>query len=131
MSADILHFLPMDEAPNRIRELRMQMKPKMSQETLGNLVGVSKMTISDLERGNMRLDTEYMRRIARALGVPMADLLSKNDHPDGLSIEERQWVEQLRAASPDQREQLQKVADVIAPYTPAADQEPFRTSKRA
>ncbi|WP_324694575.1 helix-turn-helix transcriptional regulator [Novosphingobium sp. RL4] len=129
MSADILHFVPMDEAPNRIRELRMQ--AKLSQQALGDAVGVSKMTISDLERGNMRLDTEYLRRVARALGVLPADLLSLSDNPGALTIEERRFIEQLRSASPEQRDQLHKVADVIAPYKEAEDAQPYRSKKSA
>ncbi|QVM82955.1 helix-turn-helix domain-containing protein [Novosphingobium decolorationis] len=105
----------MDEAPNRIRELRMQAAPKLSQEALGNLIGVSKVTISDLERGNMMLTVDYMRRIARALGVLPADLLNQADNPGGLSVDERSFIERLRSATPEQRDQLLRVADVIAP----------------
>ncbi|MED5545644.1 MAG: helix-turn-helix transcriptional regulator [Pseudomonadota bacterium] len=105
----------MDEAPNRIRELRMQAKPKLSQEALGNLIGVTKVTISDLERGNMMLTVDYMRRIARALGVLPADLLNQSDNPSALTTDERDFIERLRAATPEQRDQLLRVADVIAP----------------
>jgi transcriptional regulator with XRE-family HTH domain len=45
----------------------------MSQQALGDAVGISKMTISDLERGKIRLDLEYMRRIAQALNVATTD----------------------------------------------------------
>lgn len=121
MSADILHFIRVTDAPNRIRELRMQ--AKMSQQTLGNQIGVSKVTISDLERGNMRLDTDYMRRIAQALDVAPADLLRHQDNPDALSIEERQLIERLRAASAEQRLQLKGVADVLLPFHGAAQPE--------
>ena len=66
MSAEILHFFGVLDAPNRIRELRLA--AGLSQQALGDRVGVSKVTVSDLERGNMKLDTEYMRRFALALG---------------------------------------------------------------
>ncbi|WP_298175063.1 helix-turn-helix transcriptional regulator [Novosphingobium sp.] len=104
----------MDQAPNRIRELRLE--AGLSQQSLGDAVGVSKMTISDLERGNMVLTLDYMRRIARALGVNAADILPPEDNPEALSIEERQLIDQYRAADEGQREQLQKVADVLAPF---------------
>lgn len=116
MSADILQFVPVTEAPNRIRELRMA--AGISQEVLGDRIGVSKMTISDLERGKMRLDTDYMRRLSVALDVAPADLLSRDDNPDALSAEERRLIAQLRAASDEQRDQVHKVADVIAPFQP-------------
>lgn len=114
MSADILHFGAMEEAPNRIRELRLA--AGLSQQALGDAIHVSKMTISDLERGRMVLTVDYMRRIARALGVATVDILAQEDHPDALSADERQLIEQYRAASEEQRDQLQKVADVLTPF---------------
>jgi len=118
MSADVFHFVAMDQAPNRIRELRMVMKPKWSQQRLAEAIGVSKVTISDLEIGKMQLTQDYMRRIALALRVAPADLLPPEENPAALSHEERRLINQLRAANEDQREQVHKVADVIAPYQP-------------
>lgn len=114
MSADILHFSSMDEAPNRIRELRLA--AGLSQQALGEAMGISKMTVSDLERGKIRLDIDYMRRVARALGVATTDVLPLEDNDAGLSFDERQWLEQYRAASPELREQLQKIADAVMPF---------------
>jgi transcriptional regulator with XRE-family HTH domain len=102
------------DAPNKIRELRME--KKLSQQAVADRIGVSKVTISDLERGEMQLTVEYMRRIAKALGVEAADLLSRNDNPTGLSAAERELIERLRAADPDQRDQLRKVAEVMLPW---------------
>lgn len=114
MSAEILHFFGVIDAPNRIRELRMA--AKRSQQWLGDKVGVSKVTISDLERGKMRLDVEYMRRIAAALGVEAADLLPLTDNAYALSSEERRLIDQLRTATPEQRDQVHRVADVLVPW---------------
>ena len=114
MSAEILHFFGVLDAPNRIRELRLA--AGLSQQALGDRVGVSKVTVSDLERGNMKLDTEYMRRFALALDVLPADLLPLSDNPVALSPDERRLIEQLREASEEQRDQVRKVADVIAPW---------------
>lgn len=119
MSADVLHFVAVNELPNRIRELRLQKSPKMSQEKLAAFIGVSKVTISDLERGSMTLTVDYMQRIGRALGVLPADLLHRDDNPDALSIEERDLIERLRAATEEQRQQLRGVADVLLPFTHA------------
>jgi len=114
VSAEVLHFFRVIDAPNRIRELRKA--ADLSQQALGDRIGVSKVTISDLELGKMRLDTEYMRRIATALGVLPADLLPLSDNPFALSADERELIDRLRAATDDQREQLQKVADVLVPF---------------
>ncbi len=120
MSAEILHFSCVDKAPNRIRELRNE--AGLSQQAVADAIGVSKVTISDLERGKMRLDTDYMRRIAQALGVQSADLLSRQDNPYALTAQERALIDQLRAASDDQRDQVRKVADVIVPWKGPEDE---------
>lgn len=125
MSAEVLHFFRVIDAPNRIRELRIA--AGLSQQALGDRIGVSKVTISELERGLMKLDTEYMRRLADALDVLPADLLPLSDNPYSLSADERELIERLRAASEEQRDQLQKVADVIVPFRHRGDDdEPLR-----
>lgn len=128
MSADILQFMRVSDAPNRIRELRMQ--AGLSQQALGDRIGVTKVTISDLENGKMQLTTDYMRRLAHALKVLPADLLALQDNPDALSAEERRLIEQLRKASPEQREQVHRVADVIAPFTQAEAPEARLTPRK-
>lgn len=119
----------MDEAPNRIRELRLE--AGISQQSLGDAIGTSKMTVSDLERGRMRLDLDYMRRIARALNVAAADLLPLDDNPAALSVEERRLIEQYRAASTEQRDQLARVAEVIAPMAVTAAPSAPQRKRRA
>ena len=114
MSADILQFTAMSDAPNRIRELRMA--AGMSQQALGDRIGVSKMTISDLERGNMKLDVDYLARIADALQVAATDLLPRALNPDSLTREERMLIERYRSASDEQRQQVQKVTEVLLPF---------------
>lgn len=69
----------MGDAPNRIHELRRA--ANLSQEGLGLLVGVSKMHISGLERGQRELYLGLMRRLAGALGVSTVDILGKIDNP--------------------------------------------------
>jgi transcriptional regulator with XRE-family HTH domain len=114
MSAEILHFARMTDDPNRIRELRLARG--LSQQVVADRVGVSKVTISDLERGKMRLDLEYMRRIGKALGVIAADLLPADVNPWALSEDERYLIEQLRYAAPEVRDQVRRVTDALIPY---------------
>lgn len=119
MSADILHFVSVQNAPNRIRELRMA--AGLSQQAVADRVGVAKMTISALETGKMQLTLEYMRRIASALGAATTDLMPLEDNPEALSLDERRLIEALRAAPEEQREQLHRVADVITPWRASED----------
>lgn len=124
MSAEILPFLPMFTDPNRIRELRLARD--WSQQTLADLVGVSKVTISDLERGKMALTVDYMRRVAAALTtsggrVTPAELLTIEDNPylprDDV---EREVIEHFRQADTAQREMIRRVAEVAGSRDEAA-----------
>jgi transcriptional regulator with XRE-family HTH domain len=113
VSANVLQFRRMGDDPNRIRELRTAVK--MSQQELGDRAGCSKMTISDLERGNMELTLTYMRRIAPALGVAIADLLPRSENPWALSRDEREYLDRYRHADEAQRLTLQRVTDAVVP----------------
>jgi transcriptional regulator with XRE-family HTH domain len=104
----------MADFPNRIRELRLERT--WSQDTLALAVGCSKVQISDLERGKVQLTVEWMRRIAPALGVTPADLLSVQDNPLLLSDTERDFIARLRSATPEQREYVGRVTDALIPY---------------
>lgn len=114
MSAEILHFFRVIDAPNRIREHRLA--AGLSQQALADGIGTSKVTISDLERGKMQLTQDYMRRIAEVLGLYPADLLPIEDNPFSLTADERALIERMREAAADERDQLRRVADVILPF---------------
>ncbi|NKB59504.1 MAG: helix-turn-helix domain-containing protein [Alphaproteobacteria bacterium] len=58
---------------NRIKHLRTQRR--ISQTELGKMLNSGRSTVVKLERGEMRLTTEWMARIARALECEPADLL--------------------------------------------------------
>jgi transcriptional regulator with XRE-family HTH domain len=107
MSADVLHFERVEDAPNRIRELRIQ--AGMSQQALADRIGTSKMSVSQLERGLRPLTVDYMRAISKAVGAAPADLLAHADNPEPLSLDERDLLDRLRAASPAQRDQMLRV----------------------
>ena len=116
MSAEILHFFRVIDAPNRLRELRLA--KSWSQQRLADAIGVSKVTISDLERGSMQMTIDYMRRLAIPLECAPAELLAPVDNPYLLSEEEREIIDRLRAAEAPQREQLRQLADVVIPFRP-------------
>lgn len=86
----------MERPQNRIRELRLA--AGLSQEALGERLGVHKVTISDLERGKVELTLSYMRRLSRALEVSPADLLVDDDNPNRLDQRERQIIDAFREA---------------------------------
>jgi len=100
--------------PNRIRELRTARD--WSLDTLAAKVGCSKVQVSELERGMIQLTVEWMRRIAPALDVTPAELLTPTDNPLLLSEAERVLIERYRAASADQKESLTRVTEALIPY---------------
>lgn len=108
------------EDANRIRELRLARS--WSQQRLADLIHVSKVTISDLERGKMALTVDYMRRIADALSssgdpVAPADLLTTEDNPYlPRSDQERALLDHYRSADDVQREIIDRVAEPAAKY---------------
>lgn len=106
----------MADFPNRINELRR--KAKLSQLTLGEMAGCSKMHISGLERGERELSLSWMRAIARALGVSPADLLNDDDNPGRIAQDEADFLEAYRRADDGARETLRRVSDAVVPFTP-------------
>lgn len=81
---------------NRIRALRK--RAGLSQVDLAEQVGLSQGQLSNLENGDRILSLEWMRRIAKALGCSVADLLDDDDNPERLAGDERTLIEQLRSA---------------------------------
>lgn len=112
--ADLLHFMAMGDFPNRVNELRRDRG--LTQQELADAVGCSKMQVSGIERGKREFSYSMMQRFAKALGVSVADLLGVQDNPYLLSDDERDLVTRMRYASPQEREQLQRVAEAIIPY---------------
>jgi transcriptional regulator with XRE-family HTH domain len=112
----------MAELPNRIREFRIARD--WSQDQLAEACNCSKAQISDLERGNRGLDIDWMRRIAKALGLSPGELLSKADNPLLPEGEERDLVERYRQGSTDQRGNLARVAGALIPLEPKKARKP-------
>lgn len=103
----------MAELPNRIRELRIARD--WSQDQLADIAHCSKAQISDLERGNRGLDIDWMRRLAKALGVTPGELLSMEDNPLLPIGEEKVIVERFRQGSAEQRGNLARVVEALIP----------------
>jgi transcriptional regulator with XRE-family HTH domain len=103
----VIHMFP----GNRIRELRRI--AGISQIELGARVGLSQGQISNIENGDRNLSLEWMRRIAKALSVSVADLLDDKDNPDRLAPDEKQVIDTLRAAEPDMKWMAVETLDAL------------------
>lgn len=66
---------------NFSENLRLQRQKKnLSQEELGNLIGVSGVTIMRYEKGTREPKLETIKKIANALKIPVSDLIDINSH---------------------------------------------------
>lgn len=108
---------------NRIRVLRKQ--KHLTQAELGEKVGLHQTQIGNLENAGRNLTFEWARRIAKALDVTLADLLSDADNPDRLSKEESALVGNFRQVDTQQRAMVKRVAQ---PITLDDDQDEQRKS---
>tara|TARA_R110000782_G_scaffold59847_1_gene124003 strand:- start:858 stop:1202 length:345 start_codon:yes stop_codon:yes gene_type:complete len=104
----------MAEFPNRINELRRA--AGLTQETLGEMLGTSKMNVSRYETGKQDLTLDWMRRFAEALQCEPADLLTDSDNPMRLRPSERQLIARYRSAAPDRQDDLRRVAESLIPF---------------
>jgi transcriptional regulator with XRE-family HTH domain len=84
----------LDNAPNRIREWR-QLRG-LTLEELALRVGVTTGHMQKWEIADRNISYEWFKRIARALNVNVADLLTAEDNPDSLSDAERKVVAAMR-----------------------------------
>ena len=57
----------------RLRETRH--RKGISQETLAELAGLHRTYVSGVERGERNISLANIERLARALGIPMSDLM--------------------------------------------------------
>ncbi|WP_404480026.1 helix-turn-helix transcriptional regulator [Novosphingobium sp. BL-52-GroH] len=113
---------------NRIREYRK--KAGLSQAELGERVGLHQTQIGNLENGGRNLTFEWARRIAKALEVRLADLLSEEDNPDRLEPAERELVHHYRKADETQKHLIERVAEPVAEFKPAEEVKALRSSKK-
>lgn len=104
---------------NRIRELRK--KAGITQGELGEAVGLHQTQIGKLESAGRNLTFEWARRIAKALKVPLVDLLGEEDNPDRLTPEERALVRQFRQAPAEQQQMVRRVAEPLRGFNPEPD----------
>lgn len=99
---------------NRIRELRK--RAGLSQKDLAQLAGISQPAISQVENDTRPLTVDWMRTFARIFGVSPAELLGEDDNPLQLSDDERQLLANFRAASPAQRQIIERVAEPLQSF---------------
>ena len=104
----------------KIRQLRKELG--LTQEELGNLIGVKKAAINKYETGivvNLKQDT--IAALAKALHVSPVELLSPKDRPDDQPKNDdvRLLIRGLNKLSPEQLEQATNMMKIM--FTKYAD----------
>jgi len=92
----------------------------MTQEELGDMIGVGKATISSYERGINKIDSDTLTKIAKALYVSadwLLDLpdddLNDDTEPVFLNAEERRLLSIYRSKSPEDAQKLIVIAETL------------------
>jgi len=88
---------PMDG--KRLRRLRND--KKLTQTELGNIINVTKVSISDYESGDRTPDTDNLRRLADFFGVTSDYLLGRTDSPDLTAKDEKDIAKQMEKIKDD------------------------------
>ena len=99
----------------RIRSLRL--KKGMLQEELARKAGLSPSALSNFEQGRRRTSLDWLRKISKALGVPMSDLIpeSRIRKPLAESPEEEKLLAIWRKlGNPEIQDQLLDVIEMTA-----------------
>lgn len=86
--------------PNRVRELREAAEPWLSQEQLGDRLGVTFSAVGKLERGETRLRVDQAEALAGIFKVHWLELFLP------VSPEEREALNLLREADPALRRHM-------------------------
>ena len=95
----------------RIQELR---KGQLTQEELGDLVGLSRASIANLEAGRQRTSLHHLYAIAEALDVNVGDVLPEGSvfalRPDEVAVTTTiEVVADGRELSPSEREMVARL----------------------
>jgi transcriptional regulator with XRE-family HTH domain len=98
-----------DQQPNRVRYWRKQRG--LTLEQLGDRIGVGKVMMSAIERGNRKLDRERIIAIARELEIDPADVFLSSETPNTVPPGERDFWANYTALDAHGRRHVRMVAE--------------------
>lgn len=117
----------MDRPPNRIREWRAERR--LTQKELGALTGHTGVLISHWEVGRRDPGLAQLQSLARALQVDTVDLLNRDDNPQAMDQQAKDFMRVWPHIDEDGREQLRGVAEKFAGFKAQPPILPFPTSE--
>ena len=92
---------------NRIRQLRI--KKKMTQQEVGEALGVGNTAVSMYEHGHRRLDDDLIRILCSLFGCSADYLLCLTDYQPPLSEKDAQHLEAYHSAKSEDRKAIDKM----------------------
>jgi len=104
--------VPEDQFSERLRQLRVL--KKMSQEDLGDIIGVNYNHVGRYERGESRPSADKLKAMAEALGVS-TDYLINGDTENAarVNLEDRDLLEMFREVQTFPEKQKEALKEVI------------------
>lgn len=105
----------LDNPPNRIREVRTAMTPKVTLRQIADALGTTETQISRFETGERPVDLVWLQRIARVLRTEVGQLLNVEDNETSLTDEERIVLMAMRSGQPNVAQTLVRVAEGLVP----------------
>jgi len=94
----------------RIRALRQ--KKKLTQEQISELVGLNSKYWSELERGNETISLKNLNKIAKALEVPMVDLINA-EHEAPRKVLEKEVQKMICEANDEQLKTIYRILTAV------------------
>ena len=92
---------------NRIRQLRI--KNKMTQQEVGEALGVGNTAVSMYENGHRRLDDDLIRTLCKLFGCSADYLLGLTDYLPSLTKKDVQNLESYHSAVKEDRNAIDKM----------------------
>ncbi len=65
----------------KFRDWRLNHQPRMTQEDIGDIIGLSHKTIHQIENGTTNINSGALYEVSKALGVPLETFFSIDGHP--------------------------------------------------
>lgn len=118
----------------KIRTARERLEPKLSQAKLAKKVGISRVSVVNIEAGRQHAPVSLLWHIAEILEIELLVLIPRRNelHPSGSQVSlDHKTIEQIRQAAVGNRDTVQKLTGVVSKLkTTLETQPPLKEEER-